>query len=115
MHGPTCIFRANLTPFSLQDPAAAAERELRELLGRHHLEAYAAPLLELGVAAPRHLLDLEEEDVAELGMRKLEVGGGTASPLSFPSCALSAQGWGAQARRFHACIEELQGVDRGAI
>jgi hypothetical protein len=30
------IIWANLTPFSLQDPAAAAERDLRELLGRHH-------------------------------------------------------------------------------
>jgi hypothetical protein len=81
----------------------------------HHLEAYAAPLLELGVAAPRHLLDLEEEDVAELGMQKLAEGA-QLQALSHCPAPRAAQGWGAQARRFDACIfEELQGVDRGAI
>ena len=46
---------------------------LSAFLAKHGLAGLAAPLSELGVEAPADLLDLDEDDMASLGLKKVQV------------------------------------------
>ena len=52
---------------------AAASGWASAFLAQHKLTGLAAPLSELGVEAPADLLDLDEDDVASLGLKKVQV------------------------------------------
>ena len=48
------------------------EDALSAFLAQHSLAGLAAPLSELGVEAPADLLELDEEDVASLKLKKVQ-------------------------------------------
>ena len=47
--------------------------ELERFLASANLSTYHGALLELGVTQPSHLSDAEDEDLASIGMKVLEV------------------------------------------
>ena len=56
------------------DPAdTSTGMSLRRFLEQFHLHQYESRLTQLGVAVPEHLRDVEDEDLQQMGLKKLEL------------------------------------------
>ena len=59
-------------PLESAPAPAPIVQDLSQVLSAAHLSHYESALRELGCELPAHLADLEEQDLVELGMKKLE-------------------------------------------
>ena len=64
---------ATATQYQARKPLSAPmAQDLSQVLSAAHLSHYESALRELGCEMPDHLADLEEQDLVELGMKKVE-------------------------------------------